>query len=273
MADEVVPTEAPEAPVIETPVVEAPAVEAAEISNPHATPTLLESFDKSEETPAVEVKTEEAKTEEKPAEIKAEEPVVEAKVEEPKVEEKAPEVEKPVEADTAPIAYEFKLPEQLKDDSDRMAAYTGVLAEARVPPEAGQKLLDMHATAMQDYATKVANDQMKVWNDTRADWRKQVLADQQLGGAGHQTAMGAIARMRDLFVGEKERPAFDEFLRITGAGDHPAFLKLLHSAARHFDEPGMPPQNPKPPQDNGRGPKGRFRDVIYDNPRSTPGGR
>lgn len=269
MADEVVPgVEAPsvDAPVVVQEVVEAAPVVAAAEPNPHETPTLLEGFkDKVEEAAPAEVKTEEP----------AAEPVAEAKVEEPKVEEKPADepVEKPVEAaDLPPITYEFKLPEQLKDDGDKMSAFTGVLSESRVPPEAGQKLLDMHATAMQSYAEKVQQDQLKVWNDTRAEWRKQVLADPQLGGAGHQTSMSAIARMRDLFVGEKDMPAFDEFLRVTGAGDHPAFLKLLHSAARHFDEPGMPPSNPKPPANNGQGPKGRFRDVIYDNPRSTPGG-
>ncbi|MBB3453901.1 hypothetical protein FHT86_002157 [Rhizobium sp. BK313] len=272
MADEAIPgaeqptAAAVEAPVVAAPeaVVEAPAVEtpaAPAEPNPHETPTLLEGF---KDKP--EVKAEEAK----PAEEKPAEPGAEAKPAEVKPEEKPGEA-KPAEtpaADLPPITYEFKLPEALKDDSDKMGAYTGVLAEHRVPPEAGQKLLDMHATAMQSYAEQVAQNQMKVWNDTRADWRKQVMADEQLGGAGHQTAMGAIARMRDMFVSEKDMPAFDEFLRITGAGDHPAFLRMLHSAARHFDEPGMPPPNPKPSPSNGQAPKGRFRDAIYDHPRS-----
>ena len=81
------------------------------------------------------------------------------------------------------------------------------------------------------------------------------MADPILGGSGHQTAMGAIARMRDRFVAEADRPAFETFLRVTGAGDHPQFLKLLHNVSRAYDEPALPPPNPKPTPTNGQPPK------------------
>ena len=52
------------------------------------------------------------------------------------------------------------------------------------------------------------------------------------------------------------------FAAMTGAGDHPLFLKLLHRAARYVDEPGLPPPSPKPPPGNGRAPSGGLRSIY-----------
>ena len=150
-----------------------------------------------------------------------------------------------------------------------MAKFTGTLDELLTPkegetrPQVARKLLDLHAEKMAEYAAELQRDQIKQFNDTRAEWAKQVLADERIGGAGHQTAMGAIARMRDLSISdhkagtpayEKDAKEFDSFLRVTGAGDHPQFLKMLHRFARYFDEPAMPPSNPKPPPNLGQNP-------------------
>jgi hypothetical protein len=140
------------------------------------------------------------------------------------------------------------------------------------PAEGAQALIDLHEKQMQAYADHLIREQHRVFNETRQGWSKAVLSDPEIGGAGHQTSMGAIARMRDLFVPEKDRAEFEQFLRVTGAGDHPSFLKMLHQAARFYDEPGMPPPNPRPPPSNGARPARRLRDV-YDHPRSSSEGR
>jgi hypothetical protein len=247
------------------PAPEVAAVPAASPSEPHPadTPTLLEGATTDRPLPG-DAKPEEpkpaapeaAKVEAKPAEP--------AKTETPPAQAQAPE----------PITYEFALPEVLKDDGKSLDEYRNLLGSHRVAPEAGQKLLDLHAKAMTDYSEHLQNEQRRVWNETRDTWRKEVLADEQLGGAGHQTAMAAIARVRDVAVPEAERASFEAFLRTTGAGDNPAFLRAMHRLARYIDEPQSDsiPSNPKPAPDSGR-PRGRFRDAMYDNPRSTPGGR
>lgn len=184
--------------------------------------------------------------------------------------------EKPVETPApqpesvpqAPHYEPFALPDGLTADAAQMDAYTALLGEHGVAQEAGQKLLDMHAGAMQRWADHLAEEQHRIWSETRAGWRNAVLSDEELGGSGHQTAMQAIARMRDLLVPEKHRQAFDDFLRVTGAGDHPAFLRLLHVAARHFDEPPPAPAGAMPTPDRGGAASGARRGVLYDHPRS-----
>jgi hypothetical protein len=162
----------------------------------------------------------------------------------------------------APTYQAFEMPEGLVANSEKMEAYTGVLGKYGISQEAGQELVNLHADAMKAYAEQTLRDQHKTFNETRQKWANEVRADPELGGSGHQTAMTAIARMRDLLVSEKDMPAFNEFLRITGAGDHPQFLKLLHKVAGYFDEPPLPPPNPRPPKDIGKAPSTRMRDLY-----------
>ncbi len=168
----------------------------------------------------------------------------------------APPPETVVAAAPEPVAYEYTLPEVLKMDEALKSTVHEALDAFRADPVKGaQGLLDLHAAEMQKYANGLLVKQYETFNDTRRGWVTEVMADPILGGAGHQTAMGAIARMRDQFVKEADRPAFEEFLRVTGAGDHPQFLKLLHNVSRAHDEPLLPPPNPKPTPNNGQPPK------------------
>ena len=244
-------------PVASAPVVEAPApvVEAAAplVSE---VPSLLETLKATPDAPKVE----------------AEAPKVDA----PKVEAKPVEIEKPV--------WKFELPETLKADDKIMGDFTSLLDAIVAPSEsltreaAGQKLLNMHNDALVAYDAAKDAEQHRNFNAMRRGWRTDAMADPEIGGSGHETAMRAIARMRDQFVSSakpgsaqyvKDTAAFNEALRITGAGDHPAILKVFHNVAQMFDEPRLPPSNPNPPPGNGPRPNGKT--VLYDNPRSSTG--
>lgn len=244
-------------------------------THPAEVPSLLETLGEKKEEP---------KPVEPPkVEVKADAPAAEA----PKPTEEAKPAEldvKPlVEQAVAPVEWKFELPSTLKADDARMTRFTGILDNILVPKEgetrvhAGQRLIDLHNEAMTTYAEQVRADQIKAFNDTRAEWRKQVMADAQIGGAGHQTALGAIARMRDLTISDA-RPGtpqydadakeFNDFLRVTGAGDHPAYLRQLHRFARFLDEPPAPAAIPKPTPTNGIRPNGG----LYRNKAQPNGG-
>lgn len=256
-------------PAVETP--EAAPIVVAEI------PTLLEQHGK--ETPAEPVKEPETPAPVKEPE-KAPEPVEAAK-EPAKEPDKAPEPAKEVEAKPPetpaepappPDYTELKLPEHLTANQEIMGNYTGILGEYGVPAEAGQKLLDLHAatlkTAGESMAAHMASEQQRVFSETRQAWQSEAKADPEIGGAGFQTAMGKIARVRDLLIPEADRPALDTFMRVTGAGDHPIFLKMLHRASKYFDEAALPPPDPKPAAQT---PTKGMR-ALYDHPRSPGSG-
>ncbi len=162
-----------------------------------------------------------------------------------------PATQAPATVQIQPVTYDdFKLPEGVIPVEGQMEAFKGLVGKYGIPQEAAQQIIDMHINSIKQYdqssAQLTLQQQHRAFAETRKAWRTAVLSDEQLGGSGHQTAMGAVARMRDLFVPEKDRAEFDNFMRITGAGDHPAFLRLLHNAARRFDEPKYPPADAKP---------------------------
>lgn len=232
------PSEASAEPVApaEPPAEAAP--EKPEITPHTETPSLLETaLDKPEEKPAEGEKVE--------------------KVEEPSTESRP--------------SYAFTLPEGMTADPEQMKPFTDWLGDHRIAADKAQALLDMHTSALQSYADHLAAEQHRAFAKTREDWRNEVLADDALGGSGHQTAMAAIGRVRDIAVPEADRDAFNDFLRVTGAGDHPAFLRALHRLSRYFDEPQSAPQSGRPPPDAGRPTRATRRGIIYDHPSSRHG--
>ena len=255
------PVAAPEpapAAVVEpaaAPAVEEPAAPAA----PAPEPTLLQKHD-----------AEQAAKEPKPAEppAAAPAPAAEAKpAEAPAAAEPAPEAP----AAPEPVEYKYELPETITMDDATRGSFHTALDAFRADPAAGaQGLIDLHNQTMQQYADHLAQEQQRVWNETRKTWQTEVMADEQLGGAGFQTTMGAIARMRDLLVPESRRAAFDNFLSVTGAGDHPEFLRILHNAARIYDEAPMAPPGARPAPNAGQ-PQGRGLRSLYN--KSTPRGQ
>ncbi len=234
-----------------------------------APPSLLGEFD-AEQKAKAEGEKKPTEPEAKPAE--AAKPEGEAK---PDAEAKAPEA-----SAVEPVAYDYKLPDGFTVDDATKTALHSALDQFRADPAAGvQALMDLHVKAMNDYQaaydSAVLERQHKVFNDTQANWRTQVLADPEIGGSGHNTAMQAIARARDLLISsakpgtpqyEQDRADHEAFMAATGAGNHPVYLKLLNRAAKFLDEPQARdlPQDIRPSPSNGRAPGGR-KAMLYEN--------
>ena len=221
---------------------------------PALEPSLLEGVAAAEIPPPAADETEPAASEKKDAAGDAVKPVAG----DAPAEGEARKVELP------PIDYKFETPKGVSISTEQGNELKAALDQFRADPSKGvQGLIDLHAKAIQQYADQTLVRQHEVFNDTRKTWRSEVLADDQLGGSGHQTTMRAIARMRDRFVPEARREAFNTFMRVTGAGDHPEFLRLLHNVAGAFDEPTLPSPNPKPPPDLGKKPGASRTAILY----------
>lgn len=270
------PAPAPEPAPAPVETVPAPAPDAIK---PHTeTPTLLQEVKapgaeepKKDEVkpiegdkPAAEVKKDGEAP--KPAEVKAEDA-------------KPPEGEKkPPEVAPEPIKYEFKFPDGVTADAKGVEGYTTILNKHRIAPEVAQELLDLHTGQMQAFVQGELQAQHQTFGETRKAWRNEIMADPVLGGAGHQTAMAAVARMRDLFVSNHERGSdefkkdyadFNNFLLHTGAGDHPAFVRFVHNSARFYDEAAQPPSDIRPAPNNGRAPGKRSMADVYSKTKFT----
>lgn len=175
-----------------------------------------------------------------------------------------------------PVEYKYELPETLKMDDALKADVHGAFDQFRADPSNPQPLIDLHAREMERYADLMNREQHRVFADTRATWRQEWKNDPAIGGEAYDTALTAIARMRDMFQSahkpgtpeyEKDAQAFDGMLRVTGVGDHPVFARFLHNLATTFDRPAPAATEINPPKDIGRTSR---RGLLYDNPRSDP---
>jgi hypothetical protein len=203
--------------------------------------------------------------------------------------EEAQPSETPTEApkpETAPRAYEpFTVPDGLALDQERVtAAAKDLFAADNLPQERAQAYVDFHIAEMQRLEAAMIQEHHNAFGEVRAGWATQVKADPEIGGAGFQTAMTAIAKMRDIFVSsaaptseryQREMAEFNQFLNVTGAGDHPAFNRLMHNVARRFDEPVARNIAYTPPPDIGQRPNGAGsrRSALYANVQAGPNGR
>lgn len=171
-------------------------------------------------------------------------PAIEAVVEVPAV-EAAPEpaLEPVVEEPTpdAPVEYSFKLPENFEVDESALTEFKSYATEAKLTQEQGQKLLDLFVTQQ----TKAASAAETSFKSTNEAWRKEIMSDPLLGGDRHEAAFQTIAKALDQYGGKEAREAFD----LTGAGNNPAIIRMIHKMATALSEgtfvQGNVPTRPK----------------------------
>lgn len=199
------------------------------------------------------------------------------KPDEPKPGEAKP-VEPVAEPVAEPVVYDLKIPEGFQVKTDEMKQFTDYLGEKAIPPEVAQDLMDRHTTAFRQYAEHLAQQQHRVFGETRVGWRNEIMSDPEMGGAGFDTTRINVAKMRDQFASSaqpgterynKEIKEFNYFCRVTGSGDHPSLFRLLNNVARRFSEPSAPSTPFQPPKDIGRNPRAaRGKGAMYDHPTS-----
>lgn len=177
----------------------------------------------------------------KPAEAKPEgaEAAADKKEGEVKPGEEAPPPPKPT--------YEaYKVPENLKLDSDRVQAFNDILGEAELSGKAdhavmqqiGQKMMDLYASE----AARIANDfrqyQVDVWNRHLEGEVSKLKADPQYGGNRIDTSLGNAKYILEQFGGDKaEQARFMEKLDRSGISSSVEFVALLNRMHERYREP------------------------------------
>lgn len=223
MAEENPSTEG-DLPVVETP--------------PVAEPPAVEPVVETPAEPVVEIPAEpEAPAEETPAE-----PVVEAPVEEapaPAEEVPEPPAEEPVEEAPKPTYEAFKLPDGIQAAPEQITAYTDVLGEFGISQEAGQRLMDLHATALKEMYESQVQRQTDTFNEMRRDWVAEF--DKRTGNRRDTVLNDAKFAVTDTIKSVEKRKAFWGALGLTGAGDHPDVVEGLAAIGKRLREGSAPP--------------------------------
>lgn len=160
------------------------------------------------------------KDQSQPTEQKTEPPV------DPKTEEKTEE--KPA----VPEKYEFKAPEGLELDPKAIEAVTPIFKELGLTQEQAQKLVDFQLA--RDKAVMDAGQE--AFNEVNNGWRKEVIADKELGNGKDGLAPAVSQAVANAINSMPNADAFRNVLDLTGVGNNPEFIRGMYAIAKNLGE-------------------------------------
>jgi hypothetical protein len=136
------------------------------------------------------------------------------------------------DADKGPPAkYEFKLPEGAQLDEKAVEEASAIFKDLGLNNKGAQRLVDFYTAKM----AEIAEAPQKAWTDTQKEWQAQIKNDKELGGKlpeVRSTVARAIDSLGDPALAKEFRLAMD----VTGAGNHPAFIKTFYKLAQTMTE-------------------------------------
>lgn len=133
-----------------------------------------------------------------------------------------------------PEKYEFKAPEGFEIDPKTVDEITPIFKELGLPQAGAQKLVDFYAAKLKE----TAEAPYKAYTDMRDGWRKENIANPELGDGKDNLRPEVRKATSDLInsLGPDLASKFREAMDLTGAGDHPAFVKAFTQFAKRFGE-------------------------------------
>lgn len=164
--------------------------------------------------------------------------------------------DKPAPATGAPEAYtDFQLPEGLSLSKETLEAATPIFKELGLSQEAAQKLVSFHADQVK---ALTAASQEASYSAMRTDWQAKTLADNDIKSYSLEGKTGIDAVKIDIgrALGTLDPALAGEFkaaMDLTGAGDHPAFVKALWKLSQNIAE-GRPVTGANPSPEGQRKP-------------------
>ena len=137
--------------------------------------------------------------------------------------------EEPAAFDPAAVT----LPEGFSVPEETMAEFSGILSDtALTPQERGQKLLDLYASNLQAQATAAGEANAQAWQKLNDEWRTAAMALPEFAGK----AEAEIGAVKQGLLAAGATPDFFKALDLTGAGNNPHVLQVLHKLTLPYRE-------------------------------------
>lgn len=138
---------------------------------------------------------------------------------------------KPETKTSAPEKYEFKAPDGITFDDKVIAEASTLFKKLGLTNDQAQELVDFQAAQ----AKTQAEAPYTAYDKMREGWQNEVKADKEIGGILAKVKE-TISRALDT-IGSPELVAeFKSAMNLTGAGDHPAFVKAFYKLASSIVE-------------------------------------
>lgn len=128
-------------------------------------------------------------------------------------------------------ADDITIPEGFEVDTEMRDAALEVFNNRELSPkEQMQALVDLQLRAV----TAASEVSSQAWTDTQEQWKNEVKADPEIGGANLQPTLARVSRL----VAEYGPEGLNEVFDLTGAGNHPLMIKFLSNVASKLTEGG-----------------------------------
>ncbi len=165
---------------------------------------------------------------------------------------------KPTPAEGAPEAYAaYKLPDGVSLAPETLTKVNELFKGLNLPQAAAQSLIDFHL----EQVSAVERSADDTYRQTVEGWGEQLKADPEIGGKLGEVKAN-LGKAYDVLIeaaGPKAAEAkalvneFKSVMYLTGAGNHPAFVKLFNRLAQRVIEPGhVSGKGPVSPTANGQ---------------------
>lgn len=145
-------------------------------------------------------------------------------------EPKAGDPPKAPEAGVVPEKYEFKAPEGYTLSDDLVNEITPIFKAAKIDAATAQTLMDFHAKQILA-ATKAPQDAVVAM---REGWRTELKADAEIGSKLDEVKATIGKGIANLPA--ELQTSFKQAMDLTGAGDHPAFVKAFYKLSQMLNE-------------------------------------
>ncbi|HEX9613615.1 MAG TPA: hypothetical protein VGA05_08375 [Candidatus Bathyarchaeia archaeon] len=129
---------------------------------------------------------------------------------------------------------DFTAPEGLTLDPKAIEEAAPIFKELGLSQEGAQKLVDFYGKQV----AKLSSDSISSWTKTREDWREELKSDPTLGKelAPDGKVPVTVNRALDGLQNPKLVADFKDAMNTTGAGDNPAFVRVLYALASKLTE-------------------------------------
>ena len=140
----------------------------------------------------------------------------------------------------APASFDITkvtLPEGMTLDEESAKTFAEILGDDKLSPqERGQKFIDLHTAALKQVSETVAEQvkeaNLKAYQELNEKWRNEIKALPEFKANPDAEAGKVMQALISVGAGEE----FFRALDLTGAGNHPAIVQVLHRlAAPHFE--------------------------------------
>jgi len=148
--------------------------------------------------------------------------------------EATPEEASPPPVLTVESYADLTLGDDFTVNDEALTAAKSIFAEAQLPPESAQKLLDLYATNIKATAEAAAKATQETFTALNTKWAAETNALPEMQGEAKKQTLAILGRTMDEFGSPEAREAFN----LTGAGNNPHIVRYILSLAQAVVEGG-----------------------------------